>query len=121
MRSIAEGDSRGRDLDAVRRWRSLSPVRFEWDPAKDALNRARHGIGFEEASGVFRSQSPWLEIDDEAHSDDELRYHAIGTIARGVVVVVCTDRDEDVVRIIGARAATTRERRLYDEWLARHT
>jgi uncharacterized DUF497 family protein len=26
---------------------------FEWDPAKDADNRAKHGVAFEEASSVF--------------------------------------------------------------------
>lgn len=27
---------------------------FEWDPVKDAANRQKHGIGFREASEVFR-------------------------------------------------------------------
>ena len=95
-------------------------VRFEWDPAKDALNRARHGIGFDEAAAVFRSRTPWLELDDEAHSGDELRYRAIGMTVRGVLLVVCTDRDEDTVRIISARKATPRERRFYEAWIERY-
>jgi uncharacterized DUF497 family protein len=95
-------------------------VRFEWDPDKNALNRARHGIDFEEAKEVFASKARWLEIDDEAHSDDELRYRAVGPTSRGVLVVVCTDRDEDTVRIMSARMATPRERRLYDDWIARY-
>lgn len=95
-------------------------ARFEWDPAKDALNRAGHGIGFDEAAAVFRSRTPWLEFDDEAHSGDELRYRAIGVTVRGVILVVCTDRDEDTVRIISARRATPRERRLYEAWIERY-
>lgn len=43
----------------------------------------------------------------------EDRFIAIGPIARGIVVVVYTERDEGVVRIIGARMATGHERELY--------
>ena len=98
----------------------LSVVRFEWDPVKEALNRTKHGIRFDEAAKVFAPGSRWIDIDDEAHSDDEIRYRAIGAIARGVVVVVHTDRDGDVVRIIGARRATAGERRFYEDWLRRY-
>jgi hypothetical protein len=42
-------------------------------PTKDALNRAKHGIGFDEASRVFAPGSRWLDMDDEVHSDDEIR------------------------------------------------
>ena len=95
-------------------------VRFDWDPEKDAVNRAAHGIGFAEASKLFAPGSFWLDIDDEAHSEDEIRYRAIGAITRGVVVVVYTDRDGDIVRIISARRATAREKHLYEDWLRRN-
>jgi uncharacterized DUF497 family protein len=37
-----------------------------------------------------------------------------------VVVVVFTDREGDLVRIISARKATAREKRLYEDWLRRY-
>jgi uncharacterized DUF497 family protein len=40
-------------------------VRFEWDPAKNAQNRKRHGISFEEAVLLFRAGSRWLDLADE--------------------------------------------------------
>lgn len=46
---------------------------------------------------------------DDAHSDDEDRFIAIGPILRGVIVVVYTERADDIVRIIGARFATRRQ------------
>ena len=95
-------------------------VRFEWDPAKNARNVRKHGISFEEASTLFTSGSDWLDLDDEAHSEDELRYRAIGPIARGVVVVVYVEREEDFLRVISARLATSPERRLYTEWIERN-
>jgi uncharacterized DUF497 family protein len=59
-------------------------VEFEWDPAKDDANRRRHGISFEEVTGLFTSGVDYLEIFDDEHSQDEDRFIAIGPIARGV-------------------------------------
>ena len=95
-------------------------VRVEWDPVKDAVNRKKHQVSFEEAAGLFSSKRPWLDLDDEAHSGDEIRYRAIGEVPRGVLVVVYTEREGDVVRIISARRATPRERRLYETWIERY-
>ncbi len=84
---------------------------FEWDPEKDRLNRAKHGIGFAEAAGVFDGDH--ISIEDMG-VDDGVREKTFGVI-RGVLVlcVVHTDRD-GVTRIISARKATASERRFYD-------
>lgn len=95
-------------------------MRFEWDPAKNVQNVRKHGVSFEEAATLFRAGSGWLDLDDETHSGDEMRYRAIGPIARGVVLVVYVERDENVIRIISARAATPSERRLYQAWIERN-
>lgn len=92
-------------------------VKFTWDPAKDAANRRKHGISFQEAKTLFTSGVDYLEIFDEEHSTDEDRFLAIGPITRGVVLVVWTERSEDSVRIIGARWATRSEQELYREYL----
>jgi uncharacterized DUF497 family protein len=41
------------------------------------------------------------------------RFIAIGPIRRGLVLVVWTERDEEVIRIISARRATKHEQALY--------
>jgi uncharacterized protein len=83
-------------------------TQFEWDEAKNLANQRKHGLSFEEASGVFRSASH-LEFFDDHHSELEDRFVTVGQIARGVVLVVWTERDDDTVRIISARYATKRE------------
>jgi hypothetical protein len=88
-------------------------MEFEWDPAKDEANRRRHGISFEEVQELFTSGVDYLEIYDGEHSHDEDRFIAIGPIARGVVLVVYTERHEGVVRIISARRATRAEAGLF--------
>jgi uncharacterized protein len=88
-------------------------VRIEWDPRKAEENARKHGLGFKEAQQLFTSGVDYLEIFDEAHSDEEDRFIAIGPIRRGLVLVVWTERQDDTIRIISARWATRREQQLY--------
>jgi uncharacterized DUF497 family protein len=88
-------------------------VRFEWDDAKDRRNQKKHGLSFSEAVQLFQGEQGYLEIFDIAHSQDEDRFIAIGEMHRGVAVVIYTEPEENVVRIIGARMATNRERDRY--------
>jgi len=90
-----------------------SSVKVDWDDAKNVANQKKHGVSFEEASELFTSGADYLEIFDEAHSDDEDRFIAIDRIVRGLVLVVWTERDDDTVRIISARWATKNERDQY--------
>jgi uncharacterized DUF497 family protein len=93
-------------------------VRVEWDEVKNLENRRKHGLSFEEARELFVAAEPdYLEIFDEAHSDTEDRFIAIGPILRGLVLVVWTARDEETLRIISARWATEREHALYHSYM----
>jgi uncharacterized DUF497 family protein len=93
-------------------------VRFEWwDPAKNVANLRKHGVGLDEARELLASNQDYLEIFDDAHSGDEERFIAIGPIRRGLLVVVWTERSDDVVRIISARFATKGEKALYRAWM----
>lgn len=88
-------------------------MRVVWDDAKNRANLRKHGLSFEEASVLFMRGDDYLEIFDEVHSDEEDRFIAVGPIDRGVILIVYTEREEDIVRIISARRATKRETRLY--------
>ena len=95
-------------------------MRFEWDDAKDRSNQRKHGLSFSEAKQLFKGNKDYLEIFDVSYSDVEDRFIAIGAIRRGVVVVVYTERDEDLIRIIGARFATKRERERFQAHMDQH-
>jgi uncharacterized DUF497 family protein len=92
-------------------------VSVAWDDAKNATNKRKHGISFEEAGELFRSGVTYLEIFDHEHSVTADRFIAIGPIRRGLVLVGWTYRDEETVRIIGARWATETERALYRTYM----
>jgi uncharacterized protein len=81
-------------------------VRVEWDPEKDRTNRVKHALGFDEVRLLFESDTDYLVIYDEEHSDDEDRFLAVGPIAKGVVTVAYTEPKDDVIRLISARMAT---------------
>jgi len=92
-------------------------VEFEWDPDKATFNEQKHGLSFEEAREFFHGTADYLEIYDYEHSLDEDRYFAIGPIKRGLVCVVYVERADDQIRLISARFATRRERRLFAEFM----
>lgn len=85
---------------------------FEWDEAKNQLNKKKHGISFETAAYVFQDRN-YIEMYDFEHSTQEDRYIAIGRVGE-VLFVVFTERKENI-RLISARLATEAERRLYDD------
>lgn len=93
-------------------------MRFEWDERKDQRNRAKHGVSFETARLVFDDPNH-LSIQDR-HEAGEERWQTLG-LAGGIVVLLVahTWREEgdgqEVIRIISARKATTRERRHYEQ------
>lgn len=74
---------------------------------------ARRLVRLEEAQALFLSGEDYLEIFDEAHSAAEDRFVAIGPIARGLVLVVWTEWEDDIVRIVSARWATPTELTLF--------
>ncbi len=88
---------------------------FEWDEGKSQANLAKHGIDFHTAALAF--DDPFaLTLRDESHSDEENRFIMLAAIDTGAILfVVFTVRSQDVIRIISARAATKRERAIYEE------
>jgi len=86
---------------------------FDWDRAKDEINRLKHGITFREAASCF-ADSMGIEVEDIKHSDSERRWIRVAKSAAGrVLTVVFTYRshgEEQITRIISARQANSKER-----------
>jgi hypothetical protein len=66
----------------------MKAISFEWDEKKNASNKQKHGVSFEEAKTVFVDENALL-IHDPDHSDDEDRFVMLGLSARLRVLVVC--------------------------------
>jgi uncharacterized DUF497 family protein len=87
---------------------------YDWDPAKDAVNRRKHGLSL--AAGIPALQDPnayfWI---DNRFDYDEARTVTLGRNEQSILVVVSTekirseDNEEEIVRIISVRKAVSLE------------
>lgn len=83
---------------------------IEFDPAKDRLNREKHGLSLAEAQR-FEWETTFWQVDNRADYG-ETRYLAIGYIGQRLHVLVYTDRGK-VRRVISLRKANSREEETY--------
>ena len=86
---------------------------FTWDRAKNTANIRKHGIDFADAIDVFNHSVLTLLDDREDYGEE--RWIAIGWMRALVGVVVYSECEGDVIRIISARKATTNEVRRYEQ------
>jgi uncharacterized DUF497 family protein len=92
-------------------------MRFEWDENKSRQNSIKHDIRFETAVLVFDDPYALTQRDDS--SREEERWITLGAVGPGAIVLVVhtwfESNGEEVIRIISARAADSRERKEYEE------
>ncbi len=84
---------------------------IEFDPAKDAINQAKHGVSLAEAER-FEMDTALVQFDDR---HDEDRWVAVGYIGPRVHVLAFTERN-GLIRPISLRLAEPREIRSYEHW-----
>ena len=87
-------------------------MNFEWDPGKATANVRKHRVGFDEAMTVFSDRESVTVLDPD-HSEGEERYVIVGFSSRRRLLVVSHAEQDENVRIISARRANARERRIY--------
>jgi hypothetical protein len=86
---------------------------FRWDKDKAQSNLVKHGVSFEVATMVFFD--PFLRIED-ASRNEESRDAVIGFDEHErLLYVVHIEVEDEYIRIISARKATSEERQRYDQ------
>lgn len=85
---------------------------IQYDPRKAAANFEKHGVSFADAEGVMHDPLA-LTVEDVA-AVGEPRFVTIGLGGAGDLLVVIYTSREDGQRIISARRATGRERKIYE-------
>ena len=94
----------------------MNNIQFEWDDNKAQKNIEKHKISFEEACTVFADENAIL-FDDPEHSQDEERFLLLGFSDRANMLIVCHcyRGENDIIRLISAREATSNEKMRYQK------
>ena len=92
-------------------------VEFQWNEMKSRENLRKHGLCFEDASGIFEGET--VTFLDNRIEYGEKRYVTLGALGGRVIVIVHTLRGE-TIRIISMRKANGREKKIYQERLGKN-
>lgn len=83
-------------------------IRFEWDESKRRQNLGKHGVDFADAAGALLDENS-LTLEDRDASD-EPRWLTLGLGSKAcLLLVVWTEPEADVIRLISARRASAGE------------
>lgn len=95
-------------------WKQI--VGFDWDAGNERKSFDKHAVSRIEAEQVFFNQ-PLLVLVDQKHSQDEVRYHALGKSDEGRLLhITFTLRlDDTLIRVISARDMHRKERKVYEQ------
>ena len=93
----------------------MPDLRFDWDNRKNASNRRKHGISFEEAQTVFYDDRAIIVEDPDTEEEDRFVLMGLSAALRTLVVCHCYREDDCVIRIISARRANKHERSDYEK------
>ena len=90
-------------------------IGFEWDAGNERKNE-KHGVTMMETEQVFFN-APLLLLEDAAHSENELRIHALGRTdaARALHITFTLRQSGQLIRVISARDMHRKERAIYDQ------
>jgi len=87
-------------------------MRIEWDENKNESNKIKHDVDFEDAAMIFADTNRIERYDTSVNNtSNEDRWQTIGLVRK--VLFVCYTERTDVIRLISARKANSKERALY--------
>jgi uncharacterized protein len=89
-------------------------IGFEWDTGNSEKNWIKHGVTRAESEEAF-DNLPLLLSEDEAHSDEEERFHAMGQTDRERKLFITFTFRQNLISVISARPMDEYERNDYEQ------
>ena len=89
-------------------------IGFEWDQGNIDKSYQKHGITTKDAEEVFLDKGIQIKRDFKHHEAEE-RFIAIGKNLKSKILFVIFTMRYSKIRIISARTANKKERRMYEE------
>lgn len=90
------------------------PKHFQWDHGNERKSSDKHSVFKEEAEQVFFNH-PLLLLEDKAHSQKEMRFHALGRTDTNRKVHITFTIRQNQIRVISARPMHKKERKNYEK------
>ena len=87
-------------------------MKIDWDENKNQINIKRHGFDFSDAHKVFGH--PMLVNLDTREDYCEDRWIGIGLFETRIVVLIFTEVDDEIIRIISFRKAIKNEQKRFE-------
>ena len=88
-------------------------MNIEYDSRKASSNLKKHSVSFDEAATSLLDPMALVREDDDAQG--EARFVAVGMSSTGHLITLCYALlNDEAIRLISARKATTHERRQYE-------
>ena len=87
---------------------------FEWEEGNLLKNWEKHGVSAPECEQVFFNK-PLIAGSDEKHSQQKVRFYALGQTDTGRLLFVVFTVRENLIRIISARDMHRKERTEYEK------
>jgi uncharacterized protein len=88
---------------------------FDWDQWNIQKNELKHGISSLEAETVFYDKSLVIFADIKHSRENEKRWIAYGKSGYHNILMIAFTIRSDKIRIISARKASNKERRIYEK------
>ncbi|MCE7897925.1 MAG: BrnT family toxin [bacterium] len=90
----------------------VEPLSFEWDHGNINKSLDKHGVTTHLAEEPF-TDPHLLTLPDRSHSQNELRFHLLGSTHAGQILFITYCIRQNKIRIISARPADKKERKIY--------
>ncbi len=90
------------------------PIQFEWDKGNINKNLKKHRVTNEEAEEIFVN-NPLISKDPKHSTKREKRYQSTGLTNKGKTLFISFTLRNNKIRIISARLASRKERKVYEQ------
>jgi len=90
------------------------PKQFQWDHGNERKSSDKHNVSREETEQMFFNQ-PLLLLEDKAHSQKEMRFHALGRTDNNRKLHITFTIRINKIRVISARPMHNKERKSYEK------
>ena len=90
-------------------------LKFDWDQWNIQKNETKHGVSKLEAESIYYDNALVIFEDIKHSTQNEKRWICYGTSLRNRVLMIAFTKRYKKVRIISARPASKKERKIYEE------